>query len=41
MKALLAAVENLANPPPLLAKKPEAAWRPLQRVLDSLSKQLM
>ncbi len=36
LKPLLAAAEALADPPPLLAQRPEAAWRPLQRVLDSM-----
>lgn len=40
LKPLVAAAEALADPPPLLAQRPEAAWRPLQRVLDSMHAQL-
>lgn len=40
LKPLTEAAEALAAPAALLAQRPEAAWRPLQRVLDAMHAQL-
>ncbi len=40
LKPLQEALAVIRAPPPELALHPEAAWRPLQRVLDAVHAQL-